>query len=49
MERFSNVVYNRNSNSPSPIRKHGSLLDLFNATNNDASRQLLIMNGSSEY
>ena len=28
----------RGANSPSPIRKHGSLLDLFNATNNDASR-----------
>ena len=29
---------NLRTNSPSPIRKHGSLLDLFNATNNDASR-----------
>lgn len=34
LEKYANL----RTNSPSPIRKHGSLLDLFNATNNDASR-----------
>ena len=34
LEKYANL----HTNSPSPIRKHGSLLDLFNATNNDASR-----------